>query len=554
MRGKEKLTVTANGTGVGEITDFVREHLAEHGIKGKDLTREILAIEETAGILAKHTPDEGTISVRIGTFMNRVRIDLSSKGDRFELTDKMEDSLLFEDETGEAAQDMIRKLLLKSLAENIKYRHIRGINRITISGDIREKGLLYDTLGSMLLAIIIGAILSMLGFSKFNSILDSYILVPVKTMYMNALKMVAAPVVFFSIVTCIVRFSDISELGRVGGRILALYMLTTFIAVMIGTGVFFLFRPGSAIPEAAMLESAKELASKTMNVSIKDLIVGIVPDDFLDPFLKSNMLQLIFLAIVCGIATGMIGRYSEPVKNCFEALNDLFLNIMTLVIRFMPAAIFSSFCSLMLNVGTKTLMTLLGIFATFLFGLFCMLMAYCILMLVFARLNPIPFLKKYSSTMVRVFSVASSNASIPLNMGACESLGIAKKIYSLSVPLGATVNMDGSCVYLAVFSFALAKTYGVEITGASVTAMILTIIILSVGAPGIPGSGLICLSVLLTQLGVPAEAIGLVMGIDSIVGMFRCMSNCTGDVAVSTIVAKKENLLDMEKYGSKVRS
>ena len=147
--------------------------------------------------------------------------------------------------------------------------------------------------------------------------------------------------------------------------------------------------------------------------------------------------------------------------------------------------------------------------------------------------------------------MASSNASIPVNMEACDKMGIAQKIYSLSIPLGATVNMDGTCVYMGVFALALAKTYGVPVTGASITAMIISIIVLSVGAPGIPGSGLICLSVLLAGLGVPTEAVGLIMGIDSLVGMFRCMSNCTGDVAMSVVVARQEGDLDMEKYVSK---
>ena len=151
--------------------------------------------------------------------------------------------------------------------------------------------------------------------------------------------------------------------------------------------------------------------------------------------------------------------------------------------------------------------------------------------------------------MLQVFSVASSNASIPINMDACDKkLGIKKKVFSLSIPLGATLNMDGTCIYLAVFALCLARIYGVDITEGGMISLVISIIVLSVGAPGIPGSGLICLSVLLTQINVPVEAIGLIMGIDSLCGMFRTMSNCLGDVAVSTIVAKTEGEIDMEVY------
>ena len=260
------------------------------------------------------------------------------------------------------------------------------------------------------------------------------------------------------------------------------------------------------------------------------------------------MLQLIFLAVICGIATGMIGKYSDMVKDLFEAGNDLFLKITTIIIGFMPFAVFCSITSMMITTGVKTIISVLGMLGTFLFGLVCMMTIYCLLILVIGRVNPLHFVQKYVPTMLQVFSMASSNASIPVNMDACENLGISKKIYSLSIPLGATLNMDGTCIYLGVFALALAKTYGIPVTGATLFSLSISIVVLSMGAPGVAGAGLICLSVLLEQMGVPLEAIGLVMGIDSLVGMFRTMSNCLGDVAVSTIVAKQEDALDMEKY------
>jgi Na+/H+-dicarboxylate symporter len=236
------------------------------------------------------------------------------------------------------------------------------------------------------------------------------------------------------------------------------------------------------------------------------------------------------------------------VRDAFEALNELFLKMTMTIIRFMPIAVFCSICSMMVKTGISVVISVLSIFGTFLAGLLCMIIVYCLILTFVARVNPIRFLKNYIPTMTQVFSVASSNASIPLNMEACERMGVARKIYCLIIPLGATLNMDGGCVYMGVFALALAQAYGVTVPSASIVGMVISIIVMSVGAPGIPGSGLICLSVLLTQIGVPTEAIGLVMGIDALVGMFRCMSNCAGDVVTSVMVAKKENLLDMEKY------
>ena len=545
----EKKTVSSDKTGISDIVRFVREKITECAVRGKETERACLAAEEAATMIIDHAVSDHT-EVHISKLFGSVSIDIYSKGERFDPGENVGKDLLSDTESSATAQSMISSILLRLMSEHFRYRYILGTNLIRVNIVRSKRAFLFRTLGAMALAIIAGLILSRFVPASFNDLLDTYILTPVKTMYLNGLKMVVAPVVFFSIVSCIVRFTDISELGRLGGRIMSLYLITTIIAVFVGIGAFWLFRPGGQISADMANDAAKSITSQTMNVSIKDMIVDIVPSDFVEPFVESNMLQLIFLAVLCGIAAGAIGRYSQMVKSFFEALNDLFLKMTTIIISFMPIAVFCSICSMMLKMGIGTIASVFGIFATFLFGLVCQMAVYCIMMTALSGMSPLPFLKKYPQTMMQVFSMASSNASIPLNLEACENMGIAKKLYSLSIPLGATVNMDGGCIYMAVFALALAKIYGVQVSGASLTAMIISIVVLSIGAPGIPGSGLICLSVLLTQLGVPTEAIGLIMGIDSLVGMFRCMSNCTGDVAVSLAVAKRENLLDTDRYMS----
>ena len=401
----------------------------------------------------------------------------------------------------------------------------------------------------MVLAIILGLLAKAFAPESIYLPLDDYILVPVKTMYMNALKMIVAPVVFFSIVSCLGQFSDLSEIGKIGGKTLMLYSLTTIIATLLGTGVFYLFQPGT-IGSFAVETVDASVQAQTVSVSFKDMIVNIVPDNFFKPFLESEMMQLIFLAVLCGIAVGMIGKYSRILNDLFTACNELFLKITSLIIKFMPLAVFCSFLSMVLKMGTDALISILGIVGIFIIAIVLMMAVYCLLLLVLSGLNPIIFFKKYAPTMAQVFSLGSSNASLPLNIEACKKLGISQKVYSLSLPLGATVNMDGTCIYLSVFAFALARICGVTIPPAALVSVMVTIVVLSVGAPGIPGAGLVCLSVLLAQLNVPIEVLALVMGVDSLLGMIRCMSNCLGDVAISTVVAKQEGILDIDKYKS----
>ena len=554
MRVKRKFE--ADSKNISELTEFVRENLEKYGIKKKDRIKVMLAVEEAAGSLLKHNivpegSSSGDIYVTVKAKLGNVNIELSAKGEEYSLADNMSSAALDSDgDQVDDIQESIRNIIL-SMTDNIKYRNKNGINYIRMTVIRSKQAFLYQTLGAMGAAVILGLIFSSAFPAELNSTLNSMIFAPVKTVYMNALKMIVAPVVFFSIISCIVQFSDLSALGRIGGKIIGMYLFTTGLAICVGISVFNLIKPGDASLAASLVADASKITSETINVSIKDTLVGIVPSDIINPFLKSDMLQLIFMAVLCGVATGLIGKYSSMLIELFSACNDLFLKVTTMIIKVMPIAVFCSIMSMMLTMGIKTIFSVLGMFGTFLLGLFIMMVVYCLLMVTIGRLNPLPFIRKYAPFMLQVFSLASSNASIPVNMEACEKkIGISKRIYSLSIPLGATLNMDGTCVHLAVFALALAKTYGVEINGAAMLSMVISIVVLSMGAPGIPGSGLICLSVLLTQMNVPVEGIGLVMGIDSLCGMFRTMSNCLGDVAVSTIVAKSENELDMEVYNS----
>ncbi|MCR4605315.1 MAG: cation:dicarboxylase symporter family transporter [Eubacterium sp.] len=553
MRNTQNFTADLNG--VGGAVDFVREFLSGYGIKGKDFIRAVLTAEEAIGSLVERAKPDSEFKVYAKALFGTVTIEIVSDGEEFDLSrniaEASPDGL---EDVGNDTGIAIRGILLKAYTNNLKYNHKAGVNSVRMTVVRSKKALLYQTLAALGLAIIVGFILSNFGSESLNGGLDKYVFVPIKTMFMSALKMVVAPVVFFSIITCISQFGSLSDMGRIGGKVLGFYLMTTVIAVGVGLGAYYLFQPGGGIDIGQAVDATK-ITSQTMDVSILDTIVNIVPVNVVKPFLEADMLQLIFLAVIAGIAVGMLGKYSRVLKDLIEACNELFLKITNIIIKFMPLAVFCSISSMMLSLGGKTMLSVLGMLGTFVFGLVCMMSIYCLLMLLFGRMNPLPFVKKYAPTMLQVFSLASSNASIPVNMDAAEKkLGISKRVYSLSIPLGATMNMDGTCVHLGVFALALAATYGVEIKGSTILSMVISIIVLSVGAPGIPGSGLICLSVLLTQIGVPVEAIGLVMGIDPIVGMFRTMSNCLGDMVATTVVAKSEGLIDMEKYKGKLNS
>ena len=554
-------TFPADSGHIGEMVRFVSERLERCKMKKKDRIMAELTVEEAVGSLIAHSgtsehadPDAAEkLCIELKGSRRSLTAELSLKGEEYALADNIASaSISTDDDTGTEAQAAIRNIILSSVAGGLKYRHRKGVNYIRMSLVKPGRAFLCWTIGALLLGAVLGVLCTSFVPETVNAALNANLLVPVKTMYMNALKLIVAPVVFFSIISCIVGFSDLSSLGRIGGKIIGLYLLTTILAVGVGIGVFYLLKPGRALLAAGLMQDASSITTQTINVSVKDLIVNVIPTNVIDPFQKSNMLQLIFLAVLLGIGAGLIGKYSQVLRDLFQALNNLFLKVTGLIIKLMPVAVFCSVMSLILTTGFGSVLSLLEMLGTFVTGLLIMMVVYSLMILLIGRLNPLPFVRKYAPYMLQVFSMSSSNAAIPLNMEACRKrLGIHENVYSLSVPLGATVNMDGTCIHLAIFALTLARAYGIQIGGASMISLIVTIIVLSIGAPGIPGSGLICLSVLLAQIGVPLEAVGLVMGIDALCGMFRAMSNSYGDIAASLIVARSEKKLDLKTYRAK---
>ncbi len=531
--------------------DLIEKGLISYGLSKKEITRARLVSEETMLSIIQHSDGrEKGLSVTLHRWMGEIFVDISSPGNAYEFDSSLNVGVSLESEdVGEDAERVIRQMILSSFAKDLKYRNQSGSNSVRITLLRSNKKQLYYTIAALLLAVVLGLLCKTVLPSSLTLFMAENIFTPVKTMFMNALKMVVAPVVFFSIISAVGQFSSLSEVGKIGGKVIGLYLFTTLIASALGIVIGFFLTPAGSSVSTALASSVGE---SSLEISVVDMIVNIVPSNFLKPFLEADMLQLIFLAVFSGSAIGALGSKGKLIGDLFSGLNDLFLKITTIIIKVMPVAVFCSIMSLVLTTGIETLIPVVGMCLWFVFGMLAVMVVYILMLALFARLNPVPFMKKYGPVMAQVASTASSNAALPLNMSTCEKkLGISQRVYSLSLPLGATMNMDGTCIYLGVFALGLAKIYGVEVPPAALYSVAFSIIMLSIGAPGVSGAGLVCLSVLLTQLGVPVEAVGLVMGIDPLIGMLRTMSNCLGDVVVSAIVAKQEKMIDLSLYNGK---
>ena len=543
-----------------ECMTFIRDSLKQMRLSKKLVASAELLAEEVIVGLSKNgpeNPDESinmNIRLEIKKRMGDIVVGISAPGREIDMNLlKTIDTDLFDDEKNDPETERaIRSIILNANKDKLKYSHDTGYNYFSIAVGKAERSSLITTLIAMVAGLLVGMISSALFSENITDGMVTYALSPVKTMFMNALSIIVGPVVFFSIVTCLSQFKDLKELGRIGIKVMSMYFLTTVLAVGVSILFSLIIQPGEWGGAVGKVATDAVSVNTDVDTSLLSTIINIVPNNFVRPFLESDTLQLIFLAVICGIAVGMIGKYSKMLSNLFDACNHLFLMITTIFARFIPVAVFCSTAMLMIQVGGKALIQQLSVFGTFLLSITSMIVIYGLLLTVLGRVNPFKFFAKAKEGMLTSLALSSSSAAMPTNMNICtKKLGISPKLASFSIPLGATINMDGTSVFLIVFAMFLARMYGVDVTGSALMTMSVTVIMLSLGCPGVPGAGLVCLGIILENIGVPMEAVGLIMGITPLADMTSTMNNVTGDMAVSTIVARTEGLLDKKIFYSK---
>lgn len=538
---------------VSEIVDFVIESLTARKIKRKDALKAGLQCEEAAVALRAHAPKNSEISVCIEQLLSTTRIQLKCSGEPCEIIDSHITESLGDYTMDEAEEEsVIRSLLLKRLGNAVTCKHVKGQNIVRVSVIEHTSRQLILTLGGMLFGAVIGLLLQFFAPQSVTDFLCDDLFSSVVTMFMNAIKMIVTPLVFFSIASSVAGFGDIRSLGKTGLKVVFSYFATSLFAILLGFGIFHLFQPGDPALLNAVNDSAESYmqSANATSTSIKDFIVGIVPSNFFNAFAASDMLQVIFLAVLIGIGSAKIGKASAEIRHFLDVCNDLFSRITSMIIRVLPLSAFCAMAQMTSKTGLKTMAKLLPWLGSVYTGCLLVLVVYA-LILVFVRRRPSIFFKKFGPAMLTAYSMSSSNAVLPISMDICgEKLGISRKLYSFSLPLGATINMDGGCVLQVVSALFLAKVYNVPLQGGVLFSLFLTVMALSVGAPAVPGANLVCVALIIPQIGIPMEAISLLIGLYPLASSIITMVNCTGDAVITTAIATTEKQIDENVFNA----
>lgn len=368
--------------------------------------------------------------------------------------------------------------------------------------------------------------------------------------FIKLMKMLVVPLVFCSLVCGASAIGDTKTLGKVGGKTIAFYLATTAIAVTVAISVAALIKPGIGLNMNLIKAENVTVAEKTSAV---DTLLDIIPDNPFSSLANGNMLQVIVFALIVGILLAKMGERAELVANFFSQFNDLMMEMTNLVMSFAPIGVFFMLTRTFANLGFDAFIPLLKYMGSVVLGLGVQcFVVYMILLFVFTRLNPFKFIKKFFPVMAFAFSTSTSNATIPLNIETLEEkIGVSRKVSSFTIPLGATINMDGTSIMQGVAVVFAAQAYGINLGISGYLTVIATATLASIGTAGIPSVGLVTLTMVFSAVGLPVEAITLIMGIDRILDMLRTAVNVTGDAVCTTVVAYQNKDVDKEVFARK---
>ena len=403
----------------------------------------------------------------------------------------------------------------------------------------------------MILGVVVGAILKVvMGMSPEAALwIQDYLLLGVFTvggkLFVASLKMLVAPLVFVSLICGVTSLKGGQNIGVMGIKTMGLYLVTTAVAISLAIMVAVMVGPG----EGANLESTSEFNVKESK-SLVDVFSSLLPSNPIMALAEGNMLQVIVFAILLGIALNHCGDHGKRIANQFEDWNEVIMKLLTILMNFAPYGIFCLLVKLFADEGLNQIGTLIAYFGCVVGVLLLQaFLVYPSLLVFLARLDPIKFLFKMRSAQLLAFGTASSSATMPVTLKTAEEkLGVNNSIASFTVPLGATINMDGTAIMQGVATVFIAQAFNVDIGITGYLTVILMATLASIGTAGVPGVGLITLSMVLTQVNLPVEGIGLIIGVDRLLDMMRTAVNVTGDATVTCIVAKSEGELNQEVF------
>ena len=414
----------------------------------------------------------------------------------------------------------------------------------------KKMGLSTQIFAALLIGAVIGVLIHyvMPSGTFRDKVLVEGVLYVVGQGFIRLMQMLVVPLVFCSLVCGSMAIGDTKTLGKVGVKTIGFYLATTALAVVVALATANVINPGIGLDMDAVQTS--EVTAATQSTNIVDTLLNIIPKNPIGSMANGDMLPIIVFALFVGIMLAKLGSKASTVANFFSQFNDVMMEMTMAIMKIAPVGVFCLIARTFATVGFAAFKPMLKYMGNVSLALAiqCFII-YQILLFIFTRLNPVKFIKKFAPVMGFAFSTATSNATIPMSIDTLnKKMGVSKQISSFTIPLGATVNMDGTSIMQGVAVVFIAQAYGIPLTMGNLATVVVTATLASIGTAGVPSVGLVTLAMVLSSVGLPTEGLALIMGIDRILDMLRTAVNITGDAVCTTIVSHQEGALDRDVF------
>ena len=526
---------------LGDVSQELEAYLKEHNTDAKDIQTALLLLEEISVRFLEQSP-ETPVQVRVRNRFGSISVTLSNAAEDFNPISEIKD-------WGTESENYFRTLIFRANAEKLDYARQNGRNVVNIKARKPKNRMMVLALLMLVAGIVLGLVMVYTMGAERAALFDYEVFETISAMFFNALGMLIIPMIFCSVVTTIAGLSSLSDTGRLGGKALRTYMTTTAMAIIVGFGAAYLFLPRK-LPDAVM-KIAEGHTTESVEILGRDWLIGLIPKDILAPIQNANIMQVMLLAVFVGMALGVLGEKIQVLNRLVEDLTNLFQTLVNMVAAFMPLVTLAATASLMIHIGLPVLPLLGRLILTEIIAVGVMWIIYSI-QLGIRGISPVPFWRALPGYFRKSGLPNYSGAYLPYSMELCtRQFGVSPRVTSFTTSLGATINMDGACVHFVLCSVLFARLYNVELDANMIATIAIAVFILSMGDSAVQNSSLISMTSILTMMGVPTSALGLILGVDAVLDMFRCGSNIIGDLSATLTIGKSEGEMDVEKYRSK---
>ena len=527
-----------------DIQTELERHLSSLNVAEKDILRAQLLVEEISLRMINYG-HAAQIDVQVvRQFFGKVQIRMTAEGGAYnplvEVTDLSEDD-----------EDYYTMMILKAHRQRLNWFHDKGRNvvAIDVSGETDKQ--LWFVAASIVGGLICGFMMKEFCSPETIALVTENFIAPIQTMFLNALNMVIAPVIFFSVLSGITGMGTGAGVGKIGTELIGLCLANTALAVIIGLGVAQIVFSGS-VPQIGTIPSAVDTNVAAYEFSLIQFVVGIIPKDLISPIIDGDYLKIIFVAALFGTCLNSLEDKVRLLQELVNNFNEFFMKVVGMIILFVPLISFFAMIFFVVDMSAEIISAL----GKFLLGMFfsavITLGLHALILMIFGKISPSNFLKKIPEACPIPFATSSSNVSMPSTMNFCiKRLGISPKITSFAIPIATIVNSNGTCVYISLLVIMFLKMYGVEVDFDKMLIIFAMTLSLTAGAPGMPNGTVIRVLTITATFGVPSDIAGILFCIDPIVDRFITCFNVTGSVAVTMMLAGRENLLNEKIYFGK---